>query len=388
MRQFIFAILALNLSLSVGAQTVKELQAQQRKLEQDIENTSQMLKQTRQSKRATTNQLNILNADIRNRKQLIHTINSEISALNTEIANLEGQRIDMIHQLDSLRADYAKLVRETHYAQMQRGPMLFLLSSPSFDALIRRARHMREFSEYRRHQVSQIEQLKSEIELKEGEVTAIKNDKTEALYIQQQQKNELSKAERKQRNTLDQLKKDEKKLQSQQREQQKKMDRINKQIEELIAKDVKKEPTMTPEEKLIAGGFEQNKGRLPWPVEKGLITGLFGTHPHPIYEHVTVNNKGIFIQTTGGADARAIYDGEVTSCVVMGSQYAIIVKHGNYRSVYTGISKPYVKTGDKVKTKQKIGRIYTDTNDGNKTEIQLQIWKDREILNPSLWIAR
>ena len=108
----------------------------------------------------------------------------------------------------------------------------------------------------------------------------------------------------------------------------------------------------------------------------------------PVYENVTINNKGVYIQTTAGSDARAVYEGEVTTCMVMGSTYAIIVQHGNYRTVYTGIQTPSVKPGEKVKAKQNIGRIASNPDDDNKTELQFQVWEDRTLLNPELWLAQ
>lgn len=123
-------------------------------------------------------------------------------------------------------------------------------------------------------------------------------------------------------------------------------------------------------------------------MEKGFISGFFGTHKHPVYEHVTINNKGIYIQTVENSDARAVYQGEVTSCIVLGNTYAVIVQHGNYRSVYSNLSKVYVKQGDKVDTKQAVGRIYSDPDQDNKTELYFQIYQDRNLLNPSLWLAQ
>ena len=156
----------------------------------------------------------------------------------------------------------------------------------------------------------------------------------------------------------------------------------------MIAKQVRTTTTLTKEQQLIAGGFEANQGRLPWPVEKGFISGYFGKHQHPVHEHVTINNKGIYLRTVAGANARAIYEGEVSSCAQINGNYAVIVQHGNYRTVYSPLKKIYVKQGDKVKAKQAIGEIVTDTSEDNKTELYFQIYKDRSIINPGLWLAQ
>ena len=123
-------------------------------------------------------------------------------------------------------------------------------------------------------------------------------------------------------------------------------------------------------------------------MEKGFISGYFGKHQHPVHEHVTVNNKGIYLQTVSGSNARAIYEGEVTSCAQINGTYAVIVQHGNYRTVYSPLKKIHVKQGDKVTAKQAIGEIATNTSEDNKTELYFQIYKDRTILNPGLWLAQ
>ena len=187
---------------------------------------------------------------------------------------------------------------------------------------------------------------------------------------------------------LKDLKKKEKDLQAQLKQQQKKADELNKKIEATIAKQAQTVTTLTKEQQIIAGGFEQNKGRLPWPIEKGFISGTFGKHQHPVYKDVTIDNKGIYLQTTAGAAARAVFEGEVTSCFMTNGTYAVIVMHGNYRTVYAGLSRLSVRQGDKVEIKQKIGTIYTDTEQDNKTELFFQIWKDKTILNPSSWISQ
>ena len=291
-------------------------------------------------------------------------------------------------ELDSLKQDYARLVQLTHYADMQQSPLLFLLSAKDFNQLFRRIRYMREFAAYRQEQVARIESIKADMQIQSNLIQDNRKEKDSALKAQQRERDQLARNERKQKAMLQDLKKKEKELVAKQRQQQKKIDELNKQIERAIARQVDKKQQLTKEQELIAGGFAANKGRLPWPVEKGFISGHYGKHQHPIYENVTINNKGIYIQTTAGANARAVYEGEVTTCMVMGATYAIIVQHGNYRTVYTGIQTPAVKPGDKVQAKQVIGKIASNADDDNKTELQFQVWEDRELQNPELWLAQ
>lgn len=385
--KFIVYILCL-LAMPVAAQNVKELQKQQRQLQQQLEETAKMLKQTKQSETATENKLNLLNNDIKTRKKLINNIQGEINALNGEMHTLRQKRSDLQAELEIAKQDYARLVRETHYAEMQQSPLLFLLSADNFQQLVRRIQYMQQFAAYRKEQVKRIESLQTEIDIQNTLLEERKQNRSTALQSQKREQDKLTRDERKQKDMLQSLKTKEKNLLAKQKEQQKKVDALNKKIEELIAKQVRTTTTLTKEQKLIAGGFEANQGRLPWPVEKGYISGYFGKHQHPIHEHVTIDNKGIYLQTVSGANARAIYEGEVTWCAQMNGSYAVIVQHGNYRSVYSPLKKIYVKQGDKLTAKQAIGEIVTNTSEDNKTELYFQIYKDRSILNPSLWLAQ
>jgi len=381
-------IIALLIPAFLHAQSLKELQAQQKKYAEEIEQTGKMIKQTKQNEKATETKLNLTNQEIRTRKKLIASINSEINALDAEQGRLQNEKSRLEYELDSLKRDYAELVRQTHYADVQQSPLLFLLSSEDFNQLFRRMRYMREFAAYRQAQVKKIEDIKADIQIRSDLLEDNRKEKATALKTQQREKDKLASNERKQKAMLNELKKQEKQLVAKQKQQQKKIDELNKQIEKAIAKQVDRKQQLTKEQELIAGGFVANKGRLPWPVANGFISGHFGKHQHDVYENVTINNKGIYIQTTAGSDARSVYEGEVTTCMVMGNTYAIIIQHGNYRTVYTGIQKPYVKPGDKVTAKQNIGKIASNPDEDNKTELQFQVWEDRELQNPELWIAQ
>ena len=387
-RTILYLFIAMLATVSINGQTLKELQAQQRKYSEELETTGKMIKQTKQSEKATENKLNLIGQDIRTRKKLINSINQEIIALDQEQSRLQDERTRLEGELDSLKQDYARLVQLTHYADLQQSPLLFLLASEDFNQLVRRMRYMREFAIYRQQQVARIEGVKADIQIQSDLIQDNRKEKDSALKTQQREQDQLARNERKQKAMLQDLKKKEKELIAKQRQQQKKIDELNKQIERAIAKQVDRKQQLTKEQELIAGGFAANKGRLPWPVAKGFISGHYGKHQHPVYENVTLNNKGVYIQTPAGSDARAVYEGEVTTCMVMGSTYAIIIQHGNYRTVYTGIQTPTVKPGQKVQAKQSIGKIASNPDDDNKTELQFQVWQDREIQNPELWLAQ
>ncbi len=376
--------------LSAADNSVKNLQKQQRQLKQEIEQTNKMLKQTKKNETATVTKLQLINQNIATQKKLINSLGKEISSIDDEIGVLNRRRDTLEQTLASLKADYANIVRESHYVRLQQSPLLFILSAKSFQQLVRRVRYLQMFAQYRHQQVARIEGVKTEINTQNTKLEQHKNDKQHALKTQKREQEALARDERKQQQMLKDLKKKEKELTAQLKKQQKKVDDLNKRISETIEKQAKAQAqvALTKEQQLVAGNFEQNKGRLPWPVEKGFISGQFGKHQHPVYKDVTIDNKGIYLQTTAGQGARAVFEGQVTSCFLMNGSYAVIVAHGNYRSVYAGLSRLNVKQGDKVVAKQKIGTIFSDPEQDNKTELFFQIWKDKTILNPSSWLAK
>ena len=386
----ILCLLSLVLSPLYAADNVKDLQNKQKKLQQEIEQTNKMLNQTKKDEKATMNKLQLIGTNIKNQRQLIHTLDNEIFALNAEMKVLQGTRDSLQTVLDKYKADYAEMIRQSHFAQVQQSPLLFLMSSDSFQQLARRARYLREFAHFRQEQVRRIENTPAEIDTQNELLKANKHDKLVVLDTRKREQENLKRDEKKQKTMLNQLKSKEKDLNKQLKAQEKRVAELNKKIDELIRKQAEKasKTSLTKEQQLIAGGFEANKGRLPWPVDKGMISGHYGKQQHPLHEHVIVDNKGIYIQTTAGTKARAVYKGEVTTCCVIAGTYAVIVQHGNYRTVYSNLSSLNVKQGDHVDTKQVLGTIFTDPEQDQKTELYFQIYKDMNIVNPELWIVK
>jgi septal ring factor EnvC (AmiA/AmiB activator) len=386
----LLSIFIFQFSTCLAADSVKDLQNKQKKLQQEIEHTNKMLKQTKKDETATLNKLQLTQQNIKNQKKLIRTLDNEITALDREMKALGNTRDSLQQVLESYKEDYARMTRQTHYARLQQSPLLFLISSDSFQQLARRARYLQEFAHFRQEQVARIARTQAEIDTQNELLQANRDDKKQALSSRKREQENLRRDERKQQTMLTQLKSKEKDLTKQLKQKQKKVAELNKKIDDMIRKQTAKDSktSLTKEQKLIAGGFEANKGRLPWPVERGMISGHYGKQQHPVYSQVTIDNKGIYIQTTAGMKARAVYKGEVTSCFMVGGTYAVIVQHGNYRSVYSNLSKLNVKQGDKVDTKQVIGTIFTDPEQDQKTELYFQIYKDRNILNPELWITK
>ena len=430
-------IIAFTLLISIfilPAQSVKELELQRKQTLKNLEMTNKMLNETKKSQRSSLNKLTIISKNINERKKLIKNISSEIGQLDNQIGQLNQEKNKLENNLKALKTDYAKLVQEAYLNRSVYSKIMFVLSAKSFDQSYRRLRYLQEYSDYRKSQVYKIEGIKVQIQQKNDSLQVHKISKVQVVKQKETEANSLTKDEKKVKVVLTDLQKKEKKLRAEQKVQQKRANDLNNKIERIIAEDIRKAEAkraaeekkriaeenskgnnkqtsrtesrrsvdtsksstlsssvsaLTKEETLLSGNFERNKGRLPWPTSNGFISGHFGIQQHPILKLVTTNNKGIYIQTPVGSSARAVFEGVVTQVFMFpGSNNGVIIQHGNYRTVYANLTQVFVREGTHVSAKQAIGKIYTDDDNDNKTELYFQVYNGRNVQNPESWIAR
>lgn len=394
-------ILALAAALTVlpcAAQSVQELQKRKQQAEETLKMTSGLISETQADTKKTLSRVNLLKAEIRERQTIIKSLNAEVNQINRQLSQLRAEVAQKQKELDLLRQEYAKLVYHRYYSRSDYQALMFILSADGFAESYRRYRYMKQYAEYCELKVREIEEVKAGLEANMQEIEQKRAERAGLLKDRRTENSKLQSEKSKQDRMVRQLRSKEKELRAELRRQQKIADELNDKIERMIAAEAggskggKKDSgkyKLTKEEQLVSGDFEKNQGRLPWPVEKGIVVGKFGLQPHPVWDHVTTNNKGIYIQCPAGSNARAVFDGEVTQCFsIPGSNNAVIIKHGIYRTVYANLSKITVKAGDKVKAKQSIGRIYSDPENDDRTELYFQVWKDRAIHNPENWLAK
>jgi septal ring factor EnvC (AmiA/AmiB activator) len=394
---FIFILMS---SAVMMSQTVSELQAKKKKALENLELTSSLIEKTSKSKTKTLTQLNLLNAEIKQRQGVINTLNAEIRGINKDLNKLRNETNKLQQQLDTLKKEYAKLMYHTYYKKSKYDELMFVLSAKDFAESFRRYRYIKQYSEYCQKKTQEINDTKTALNEKLKQTEKVRGERLKVLNERKKENTKLQNEKNKQNKLIKDLKKKEKQLKAELKKQQKIANKLNEQIEKKIAEEAKKSSkpsssgggktyALTKEEKLLSGNFEKNQGRLPWPVLKGIVVGHFGIHPHPVLKHVSTNNKGIYIQCPKGSKARAVFDGEVTQVfTIAGSNKTVIIKHGLYRTVYSNLTNVSVKVGQKVKTKDNIGTIYSDSEDGDKTELYFQVWKDRNIHNPENWLAK
>ena len=380
-----------------------KLENDKKKIEDEIIYTNNLIDKTNKNKQISINQLVIINNKIKKREQLISFLKNEISSINNKIDFNNKKIKDLSDELSSLKKEYAKMIYYAFKNKNSYDRMMFVFSSKDFNQAYQRMKYFQQYSSYRKLQASLIKSTQEEINNKTDELKTQKEKKIEIQLQEKKEKNTLFQDKNDQNETLKKLKQKEKKLRKDLRNKQKAANKLKKTIENIIAAEMKKVAEMkkaaekktstktytsTPEDIELSKTFSSNKGKLPWPTETGIISSTFGEHPHPVLKRIKTKNNGIDILTNEGEKVRAVFDGVVSSILsIPNLNTVVIIKHGEYLTVYSNLSKVYVERGERVKTKQNIGIIYTNKSE-SKSELNFQIWKGQQLQNPAYWIKK
>lgn len=428
MRYVWIVLLALSLSTVVYGQksaAVRQLEQQRKEALADIEETNKLLQETAQTAKTSLNRLNLLSKQILSRKKVISLLNQELDEIEKDILNIQGQLRTLKRELGDKQTNYGKSMRGLYKRHSSQDKLLFILSAESFSQSMRRMRYLREYADWQKRQANDIVEKQAEISRKQAEMEKTRAEKRALLGTRQEESKKLESEEASQKEEVQLLNKRQKDLKADLQKKRRQAEALNRQIEKQIAEEIaraeaeakaareqaaakgkpvpesKNEPireervadtkggyAMTKAEKQLSDNFANNWGRLPYPVAgRHTIVSTFGEQQHQELKYVRTSNSGIDIQTSPGADARAVFNGEVTRVfVVPGYNNSVIVRHGNYLTVYSNLSQVYVKAGDRVSTRQAIGRIYSDPEDGNSTILHFQLWKEKTKLNPQPWL--
>lgn len=428
MRYVWIVLLALSLSTVVYGQksaAVRQLEQQRKEALADIEETNKLLQETAQTAKTSLNRLNLLSKQILSRKKVISLLNQELDEIEKDILNIQGQLRTLKRELGDKQTNYGKSMRGLYKRHSSQDKLLFILSAESFSQSMRRMRYLREYADWQKRQANDIVEKQAEISRKQAEMEKTRAEKRALLGTRQEESKKLESEEASQKEEVQLLNKRQKDLKADLQKKRRQAEALNRQIEKQIAEEIaraeaeakaareqaaakgkpvpesKNEPireervadtkggyAMTKAEKQLSDNFANNRGRLPYPVAgRHTIVATFGEQQHQELKYVRTSNSGIDIQTSPGADARAVFNGEVTRVfVVPGYNNSVIVRHGNYLTVYSNLSQVYVKAGDRVSTRQAIGRIYSGPEDGNSTILHFQLWKEKTKLNPQPWL--
>lgn len=397
---FIITILiACSSTFALAQKTKESVEKEIADIKKEIAMANRLLNETAKNKQSTINQIALLNKKIEQRGKLVNTYSRRIKELDKEIENGQNNAKTLNNDLKKLQQEYAKMIEIAYKNRNEYNNLAFLFSADNFNQAFLRHRYLQQFSDARKTKMTQIASTEKKIN-QQIEKNRLERAEQKRLLEEEKTQKDIMEKEKKELNTMVQsYKNKEKDIQKSIKDKEQQTRKLEKIIENIIAEEVKKaaaknkntndkNTSSTPAETKLASSFVNNKGKLPWPSEKGIVSSPFGKHPHPVSPKVIVQNNGIDIATPENTMARAIFDGEVVSVnKISGANTAVIIRHGNYFTVYSNLDEVLVKRGDQVKTKQEIGRIHTDNTEG-KTELHFELWQDKNRLDPEQWLSK
>jgi septal ring factor EnvC (AmiA/AmiB activator) len=382
--------------LSLAQDKKAALEAQKKRLQQEIVQINALIKTSAKKRANVLTQVETVQLKMDRQDALIRLTNRQINRLNQEI-NINLRNIEKLRtELTSLKKDYAEMVVSARKNKSSQNRLMFLLSSESFWQAYKRMAYMKQYAAYRKQQGEQIAAKTKALQQYTTDLVAQRKDKKQLIEQNRKAQKELDSIKKRQNTLVLELKKRERNYAAQIKKKQKQQEEIDKEITRLIREAIaasnKKAGTktttfvLTPEAKALAASFVSNKGRLPWPVEKGIVTQRFGTQRHPVVRTTTIKSNGVTLSVPAGATARSVFEGKVLNIVQFkGSNPIVLVQHGNYITSYKNLSKVYVKKGDRVTAKQAIGQIFTNKDTG-KTTLQFSLFYNTTPQNPALWL--
>lgn len=393
--------LCLATSFNSSAQSKKELEAKKRKLQDEINYTNKLLKENEKTKKTSLSQLRQINKTISSRENLINAMQAEINYYADSISAQENDIDTLEMELEQLKSEYAEMIQNAYKNRSSYDKMMFIFSADNFNQAFKRLKYFQQYAQFRQAQGHQILLTKSEIDDQIKLLEAIKASKEGLLKAKRNEYNILAQEKSKKQEVYNSLKGKEKELKKQLDQKVAAAKKIDRAIAKIIEEEIRKAREaakkagksekgfpLTPEARELSNNFVANRGKLPWPVAEGVITGQFGEHPHPTLKNVKVQNNGIDISTKKGNLGRSIFDGTVSSVfIVPGEGKVILIQHGEYFTSYSYFKEVYVKNGDKVTTKQNLGILISEEGESS-SNMHLEIWKVMTKLNPVSWILK
>jgi len=381
------------------AQNKSDLEKKKKNLQKEINYTNKLLNETKKNKDHSLEELLNLKSKINARSNLIAAMGAEMKLINQQILNNSSEIKLLEKELARLKSEYAKIIYYAFKHRSTYDKLMFVFASKDINQAYKRLKYIQQYTEYRKTQVQEILNTQTSLKQKIAELEKINQEKIALVSLEEQEQQKLAVEKVEQENIVQKLQGKEQELKETLKKKQAAARKLQKAIQRIIEEEIRKAREaakkngkttkgfpMTPEAIKLSNSFASNKGKLPWPVLQGSITGRFGKHPHPVLKEITINNNGIDISTTKGSTARALFGGEVSSvAIIPGEGKVVMIRHGEYLSVYSYMSDVYVKKGDKITTKQELGLL---VNDRGKTKIHLEIWKGMTKLNPEYWIYR
>ena len=376
---------------AVFSQSRAELEEQRKKTIEEISYVDNLLKTTSQERQESAKSLSIISNKLVLRERVLSGMKEEISLLNSRI-ELNTIAISMMESdLAILKQDYAITVVNSYKTMKGYPAIVYILSAKDFNQGYKRVKYLQQIAQVRRNEAEVIGELKEQIESSKEKLSADLYVVSDLRTREESQRTLLSQEQRNKQQLVSTLNNRERQLQQELSAKKKIAQSIEREIQRLIGEERKNAEllTLTPEQRLIGENFSDNKGRLPWPVERGIVTSHFGVHKHPELKYLTEDNIGIEITSSGSIPAKAVFKGEVTKVFsIPGANMTIILRHGKYLSVYSNLVNIRVKTGDIVSVGQVLGDVYADSDDRTTSVLKFMIFENESKLDPELWLAK
>ena len=399
-RRFLSIWLLCFLSIGWAQDSRQEKLRQQRKqLQQEIKQINSLLFSNTKKKKSALNEVEDLAVKINLRQRLIRVTNEEANRLTQQI-NVNQRSIDRQRkELADLKADYADMIRYSYASKSGQSRLMFLFSSESFLQAYKRFQYLKQYAAFRKKQGILIAEKTQTLQALNKTLLAQKVRKEALVKENRAVQNSLSEERLEQKELVTALKKRERSLESQIRKKQKQIAAYDKEIQRLIRAAIAASNkaagkgkaavfTLTPEAQLIGKNFTANKGKLPWPVEQGVVTLGFGTQTHPVVKTTKIQSNGVTIATPDNAEVRAVFKGKVMQVFSFkGSNPGVLIQHGNYITSYSNLAAVYVKKGQTIEAKEVIGKVFTHPNTG-KTELKFSVFQNTTPVNPKGWVYR
>lgn len=385
-------------------QSKQRLKNQRQNVRTEMKKTRRQLDETTRTARLSAERLKELTRQVSERKQMIDGLNRDLSAIDSRIATADAELKRLEKRLGERKMQYATLVRALHERCSAQNKWIFLLSSDNFARFLRRLRYLHEYASWQKQQALTIVNRQAEIDEKRAALASVRGEKSDLLEVRSAELHRLKNAETEQRTGVRQLEERRVDLTRDLARQQQQADALDRRIELLASAEFASTPTKNAEQtakkkrrqpdapskqdRKLSDDFAANRGRLPFPLDgRYKVVESFGRHRHKRWTYVRTTNNGIDIRTTKGTDARAVFTGTVTRVFVLpGYNYNVIIRHGRYLTVYGNLGRVYVKVGDRVATRQAIGRIYSDSENRDETVLHFQLWREKRKLNPLVWL--
>jgi murein hydrolase activator len=381
------------IGISIAQNDVDKVKKMRESTLKEIEYANKLLEETKGKTKASIEEVNIINQKLKKRQQYIVSLETETELVGKNVAEYQAEIDKVQAEIRRLKNLYAEMLVKNYKNRWDNYYIMYFLASDNMNQLYQRLRFVRIYYNYIENQKIKLDQLNADLIVKSNKLQEVKKQKDLLISTTRKEYSVIQEESAKKVVLLNSLKKKQAEIEKEIRDKERTAKKLDNEITKIIEAERKKsgkgsmKANLTPADQIISSDFEKNRGKLPWPTKEGMISGKYGEHEHPDFKEVKIRNDGIYISTSKGEQVRSIFKGIVSRVFsIPGENYTVIIKHGNYFTLYHNLVDVTVKAGQHVETKEVLGTVYTD-NETKESTLYFQIWKETERNDPELWLA-